>query len=225
MKDILVFAGRLWRNLNRRVSRLTLAASGVESGPVLSRLGTSENGWYVPEGMPAEALCYCIGVGLDASFDFELAKTDARVVSFDPTPKAVAYMERENNGQVIFHPWGLMDRDGTLRLYEPLSQDHGSHFAHDLHRTNRFHEVECYRFATILEKLGHATPYLVKMDIEGSWFEVIQDMMRDSIHPKVLEVEYDSPAPVWRVMRIHRQLKAAGYRLVLRQGDNAVYML
>jgi FkbM family methyltransferase len=238
MKQAAVFLGRAWRNLNRRISRLYLnrqlrgagggpgggPAGGAASGPGgFERLGSAQNGWYRPRDLPRGARCYCIGVGLDASFDFALAERGAEVHAFDPTPAAIAYMERVNAGRVAFHPWGVLDSDSTMRLYQPMSADHGSHFLHDLHQTGKFHEVPCYRLATIMGKLGHDRIDLMKMDIEGSWYEALQDMVAAGIRPGILEVEYDSPAPIWRVARIHRLLVRAGYALILREADNAIY--
>ena len=217
MKPLVVFVGRAWRNLNRRVSRLYLDRQ-VKPGQIpLERLGSTENGWYAPRDLAPETLCYCLGVGLDASFDFALAERGAKVHAFDPTPKSIAYMARENRGRVAFHQWAVLNRDGTMRLYAPLSEAHGSHFAQDLHRTGKFHEVPCLRLATIRERLDHPNPWLMKMDIEASWYEALPDIIEQStIRPRLLEVEYDSPAPPWRVSRIHRLLAGAGYRLVLR---------
>lgn len=220
------FLRRAWRNANRRLSRLYLDRSVVQGGPAMERLGSAGNGWYAPKDMPVGARCYCIGVGLDASFDFALAERGADVHAFDPTPSAITYMERENQGRTTFHPWGVLDQDTTIRLYAPYDPRHGSHFAEDLHGTGKFHEVPCFRMSTILERLGHAADsiYLLKIDIEGSWFQALQDMIASRIYPKYLEVEYDSPAPLWRVRPVHRQLIASGYALMLREADNAIYV-
>lgn len=218
------FLGRAWRNLNRRASRLYMAAQ-TRRPLALDRLGSTKNGWFAPPGRLEGRRCYCIGVGLDASYDFALAERGAEVHAFDPTPDAIAYMQRENAGRVQFHPWGVLDRDASMRLYFPLSPDHGSHFLHDLHGTGQFHEVPCLRLATILQRLGHDHVDILKMDIEGSWFEVIPDMLSTGLRPGLLQIEYDSPAPLWRVASRHRMLQAADYVLALREGDNAVYVL
>lgn len=225
MNGFSVFAGRAWRNINRRISRLYISLTFPRAAERLTRLGSDENGWYSPEGLGPGTLCYCIGVGYDASFDFELAALGAEVHSFDPTPHAVDYMERENSGRVAFHPWGAYDEDTTIRLYFPKSESHGSYFAEDLHNTGKFHEVPVFRIATIMERLGHHHIDLMKMDIEGSWFQALTDMLGDGITPGILEVEFDSPAPVWRVGRIAKLLRGAGYKLILQEGDNCVFRL
>lgn len=225
MSKFQVFAGRAWRNVNRRISRLYLSWTFPKGSAPLTRLGSDANGWYAPEDPAPGMLSYCIGVGYDASFDFDLAARGAEVHSFDPTPHAVGYMERENKGRVTFHPWGAYDEDTTIRLYFPKSESHGSYFAEDLHNTGKYHEVPVYRIATIMEKLGHDRIDLMKMDIEGSWYQALADMLGDDITPGILEVEFDSPAPVWRVRRIAMLLRKAGYKLVLQDGDNCVFQL
>ena len=215
--------GRAWRNLNRRVSRVYLDIAPARTEHPMRRIGSAENGWFMPEDMPQGARCYCVGVGLDASFDFALVEHGADVFSFDPTPPAIEYIERENNGRVSFHPWGLLDSDSSMRLYYPLAGDHGSYFINDLHHTGKYYEVPCYRLSTIFEKLGHDSVYLMKIDIEGSWYQALIDIIESKIYSEFLEIEFDSPAPVWRVSRIVRLLQNNGYRLVLREGDNAIF--
>jgi len=222
--DLLVFIRRAWRNANRRISRAYLDLAASRTDQKLEKLGSQAHGWYAPPDLPQGARCYCIGVGLDASFDFALAERGAEVHAFDPTPTAIAYMERENAaGTVTFHPWGVLDRDTTMRLHYPMNADHGSYFIHDLHGTGKFHEVPCHRMSTIMKKLGHREVYLVKMDIEGSWYEAVPDMLASGIRPLYVQIEFDSPAPVWRVAPVLRALSANGYRMALRAGDNTVF--
>jgi FkbM family methyltransferase len=218
-----IFLGRARRNVERRVSRLWIDAFAHRTRETLDRLGSDENGWYAPAAMPSHALWYCIGVGLDASFDFELAGRGFDVHSFDPTPPAIDYMNCQPHGRVNLHPWGVLDADTTDRLHVPLNPTHGSYFLENLHHSKRDFEVPFYRLETILGKLNHKTPYLLKMDIEGNWFRVIPDIIAAGILPEFLMLEYDSPASVNRVSRAHRVLENSGYAMVLREADNVVY--
>lgn len=225
MGQIVLFLGRAWRHLNRRASRFYLGLQRQSGHIRLERLGSPRNGWYAPVDHSASLRCYCIGVGNDASYDFALAERGAEVHSFDPTPSVIDYMNRNNLDRVRFHPWAVLDEDGEMRLYFPMSETHGSYFAEDLHNTGRFHEVPCYRLTTIMERLGHDRVDLIKMDIEGSWYAVLHDLAAGRVRPALLEVEYDSPAPVWRVASAHAALRRAGYVLTLQERDNAIYEL
>lgn len=230
MKGILivqlqVFLGRAWRNLSRRVSRRYVRTQLVSSPEPLVRLGSQAGGWFAPAATPPGAVCYCGGVGLDATFDFELKERfGAEVHSFDPTPKAIGYMRDANTAGVAFHPWGMLDRDSIVRFHAPLSDDHQSYFVENLHKTDKFIDAECLRVSTIMKKLGHHEIFLLKIDIEGSWFAVLKDMIAEEIRPKVIDVEFDSPAPIWRVMAVTRLLQRNGYQAVAQEKDNVVFL-
>lgn len=177
-----------------------------------------------PASIPKGAVVYCGGVGLDASFDFDLRKrSGAEVHSFDPTPKAIDYMERSNDCGVIFHPWGMAGEDRTLRFYMPLAESQNL-FTTDLHRTGQYIEAQCYRLSTIMEQLGHQELFLMKIDIEGSWYDFTRDFIAQGIVPTVFNIEFDSPAPLWRVREITRLLARAGLFPVFREKDNVSFV-
>ena len=225
-KPAIVFADRAQRNLNRRLSRAWVSARARKSDYAMSRYGTGYGGWYIPDDMPQGALCYCIGVGVDASFDFALAEKGAEVHAFDPTPMSVEYMAQNTDKGVNFHPWGLWNEDKTMRFHIPMGENHSSHFITDLHHTGQYHEVPCFRLETMIDKLGHQGReiYLLKMDIEGAWYEAAMDFIPAGILPKFLGIEFDSPAPVWRVAPVVRALEAQGYDLVIQEKDNVTFM-
>lgn len=221
-----VFVGRAWRNLNRRLSRLYISRLAAQDDTGLVRLGSEAGGWRAPVDAPAGAVAYCGGVGVDATFDFALrCECGLEVHSFDPTPKAIAYMERANKADVAFHPWGMMDEDQSIRFYAPISDSHQSWFAENLHNTDKFIDAQCFRISTIMRKLGHEALYLLKIDIEGSWYGVLDAMLADGVTPEVVNVEFDSPAPIWRVMRTTRALMRSGYAVVYQEKDNVTFRL
>jgi FkbM family methyltransferase len=216
-----VWTGRAWRNINRKISRLYVSCLIKDSPVPLVRYGHGEGSWMAPEKIPNNAIIYCGGVGVDASFDFDLKnRTNADVHSFDPTPKAIEYMEMNNGCGVSFHPWGMLDRDAVVRFYDTLSDEQQSYS--DLHNTGKFTELKCYKISSIMKELNHNHIYLLKIDIEGSWYQVLIDMTGDSIFPDFINVEFDSPAPIWRVRPVMSVLAAAGYAPVFRERDNVV---
>ena len=144
--------------------------------------------------------------------------------SFDPTPLAIAYMERENKGRVDYHPWGMLDGDRTISFHAPFDLTHGSWFAENLHSTSTSVEAQCFTVRSIMSKLGHDHIDLLKIDIEGSWHAVLLKMLADSIFPQTICVEFDSPAPINRVRAVTNALFRNGYKLVLREHDNAVFL-
>lgn len=222
----IVFVGRAWRNLNRRISRLYMCMKLCKSPVGLVRYGSGEGSWMAPtpETFPKGAVVYCGGVGLDASFDFDLRiRTGAEVHSFDPTPKAIDYMEGANDCGVIFHPWGMAGDDCILRFYMPLAESQNL-FTTDLHRTGCYIEARCYRLGTIMKELDHVRLFLMKIDIEGSWYDFTRDFLAQGIVPEVFNIEFDSPAPLWRVREITLLLAGVGLLPVFREKDNVTFV-
>ena len=54
-------------------------------GAELRFLGEGDGAW------PERAVCCCVGVGVNATFDLALAERGHEVHSFDPTPRALDY--------------------------------------------------------------------------------------------------------------------------------------
>lgn len=223
LKSAQVFMGRAWRNLNRRISRQYLKRHEATSAADLHRLGSDYGGWYAPKRMPPGAICYCAGVGVDATFDFAIREAGADVHSFDPTPGSITYMEENAEKGVSFHPWGLWNENAEMKFYFPLNEDHTSFFLKNMHKSDKYFTGHCYTLKHIMEKLDHKQIYLLKIDIEGSWYEVIKDFVADKIFPKFLGVEFDSPAPVWRVAEICKLLARNGYAVVVVEKDNVTF--
>jgi len=219
------FLGRAWRRSNRAVSRAWLNTKVSPSNIVLEKYGNRAEAWYVAADIAPGAIAYCGGVGRDASYDFALVEQKhLQVYSFDPTPNAIAYMEKENQGRVDYRPWGLLDSDRTITFYAPFNPAHSSWFAENLHGTSTSVDAQCFTIKTVMEKLGHDHIDLLKIDIEGSWHAVLTQMIADSIFPDMICVEFDSPAPINRVYAVAKGLFRNGYKLVLREFDNAVFV-
>ena len=196
----------------------------VRGAVAMVKCGTTKEAWWAPADIMPGAIAYCGGVGRDATYDFCLAEEKGlEVHSFDPTPIAIDYMTRENHGRVAFHPWGMMGDDRVVRFHAPVNLDHTSWFAENLHGTSQFFDAECLTMKSIMARLGHDRVDLLKIDIEGSWFSVLLNMLADRIHPTTVCVEFDSPAPLSRVREVTLALEAAGYRAVLQEGDNVAF--
>ena len=194
----------------------------------LQRLGTDYGGWTVPVNLLHEhSICYCVGIGLDASFDFALAdQFECKVFSFDPTPKAIAYMESEqyNREHLKFIPIGVWNEDTQLRFYSPANPQETSHSIFDLHGTGKYFTAECRKLSMIMQDLGHDHIDLLKLDIEGAWHKVIRNIVDERIRISMLCVELDSPTSLARVLRVIRMLGSIGFVLAHFEKDNYLFV-
>lgn len=196
----------------------------VELDLPLERLGSDYGGYaVVPSELGPESVAYSFGTGEDTSFDVGLHRRfDMTVHGFDPTPRAITWVERQGfDGWFVFHPWGLAGFDGTARFTPPANPAHVSHTI--LPRSlcgGEPLEVPVQRLATIARRLGHERIDLLKMDIEGAEYEVIEDiapadLARLSVRQILIEYHHhlDGVARS-RTERSVRRLSRAGYAIV-----------
>ena len=190
----------------------------------LERLGSAYGGWVVPVQLFDESsICYCAGVGLDASFDLALAGRAGCIVhAFDPTPRAAAYAEQvaAKEPRFRFSPVGLWDEDTSMRFFAPADPSHVSHSIVNLQKTETFFEADCRSVRTLMRERGHDRIDLLKMDIEGAEYRVLDALLAEGILPGVLCIEFDErhhPIDAGYRKRMRQRidaLRGAGYRLV-----------
>lgn len=194
------------------------------SAEPLDRLGSDYGGWSVPlSWLGPDAICYCAGVGEDITFDLALiAATGAVVHAFDPTPRAVAHVRAAAAGQpkFVLHPEGLWKSDTTQRFYAPRDPAHVSHSILNLQATRAYFDAPCRRLSSKMRELGHPRLDLLKLDVEGAEYAVLDSLLEDQVWPRILCVEFDSRSPFRETVRALRVLLANGYRIATREGWN-----
>lgn len=195
----------------------------------LKEIGTTYGGWIVPVNLlNAKSICYCVGCGEDISFDLGLVdEFGCNVFAFDPTPRSIEHVKKVagKNSMYHFYEVGLWDKEETLNFYAPKDPEHVSHSLVNLQKTEDCISVKVKRLAQIMEEIGHNKIDLIKMDIEGAEYKVIETIIKDNINIKVLCVEYDecyNPLDSRYKERIQKSvlsLLESGYYLVCAQGN------
>jgi FkbM family methyltransferase len=216
---------KIWRTYAQlvRIDHVTRLHIHHQKDTIL--IGTKEySGWKIPKDiLKSGAVCYCAGVGEDASFDLELAtKFHCTVLSFDPTPRAIAYIEKLRTlpKTMQFFPFGIWDKDERIRFYEPGNPNHVSHSALNLHGTTKYFEADCHSISTLMKDFGHESIALLKLDIEGAEYRVIDSLIQHDIFPSVICVEYDEAYKpldkdwAFRIKASLEKLISAGYRII-----------
>jgi len=157
-------------------------------------LGTHYGGWSIyPDIIDAESTVYSFGVGEDISFDLALiSRFGVAIEAFDPTPRSIHWVKQQNiPSQFHLHEYGLADFDGDISFNPPKNPAHVSHtILEDALGNENSIKVPVLTLGSILEKLGHLSIDLLKMDIEGAEYQVINDMLENGIFPKQLLVEF-----------------------------------
>ncbi len=160
-------------------------------------LGTDYGGWLIDLGLiPRGSTIISAGVGEDISFDLELInRLDCHVVGIDPTPKSHRFIEN----QVNLTKFDLLKKaltskdDDIIKIYKNTNPHHVSESQLLTHNAvSRFdhYYAETINLETIFKKYDNVS--LVKMDIEGSEFDVIEkiNFIPDSVMQLCIEFHH-----------------------------------
>lgn len=163
------------------------------SSPItLELLGTDYGGWALDlEKIKQDSVVYSFGVGTDISFDTLLIQKKSCVIhAFDPTPRSINWVSTQKLPEEFkFYDIGLSNFDGESHFNEPPHKDWVSYSETTNPKEN---SVKCRveKLSTIMNRLNHNHIDLLKMDIEGSEFSVLENMYEENIFPDQILVEF-----------------------------------
>lgn len=159
-----------------------------------------------------------IGIGEDCSFDVDvMERLNACVYAFDPTPKAIKYIEsqalREN---FHFFPYGVSDKDGEVDFFLPKETAHvsASELLVDIVTDTDKVRVQMRKLSTLLNMLDISKIDIIKMDIEGSEYLAIPDILDSGIEFEQLCFELHQrffPDGKQKTSELFEKLNNAGY--------------
>jgi FkbM family methyltransferase len=180
-------------------------------------------------------IVYGVGAGEDISWDIGMVEEyGATVVIIDPTEKAQRHVEsvlatkkkQEDHQQVTFLPQGLSHVTGEIVFALPANPDHVSMRAVSLttttstNSTTRTVKAPVRTLRDFMAQLGHEYLDVLKMDIEGAEYDVLEGLMRENFMPFTqLLVEYhdrfltksEEEGSQLRHDKLLRGLKEAGF--------------
>jgi len=214
------------RVLYRRVRRAVNCAVGRDIRfapqtrvPAVS-LGSEYGAWSVcPRNLGADAIVYAAGIGTDISFDLALIERyGVTVRAFDPTPASIAWLETQQlPDRFTWRQVGLAAYDGQATFFPP---DNPAWVSHSMLQRGSAAaatiDVEVRRVSTLMRELGHGRIDVLKMDIEGAEYDVIDDILASGVNVGQLLVEFHhrfSGVGVERTRRAVARLNQSGYRI------------
>ncbi len=212
-----------WNRKLRDRARVAFDSLFCSASRDVQRIGDEGSGWVIDTRYKLE-VCYCAGVGKGITFEEGLAKLAARrVVVLDPSPTAAPTIARTTLTNMEFLPVGLAAEDGVVEFSVPQDPDEGSY---SVPRAG----LDCVRFRceklpTIMAAHGDRALDLLKMDIEGFEYDIVDQILAERIPVRQLCVEFHAwlrPRQTWKtIWRLYRR----GYRLIFKhRGDHTFVM-
>jgi FkbM family methyltransferase len=175
---------------------------------------------FAPGALAPGVLVYSLGVGEDAELDRALMDGfGAQVHAFDPTPRAIAWVKRQRWPAAFhFYPVGLAGYDGTAEFVAARNPAEPSyHFNQPATASAQRIQCEVRRLTTLAQQLGHKRIDLLKIDIEGAEYDVLDDLLASDLVVPQLLVEFHhrfKHIGRERTARAVDALRAAGYRVI-----------
>lgn len=216
----------------------------THAAPDILEFGSKYGRWAIrTTGLSAHTTLLCFGLGEDITFEQALiGHCGCRVVGFDPTPRSVAHLAAQQlPAQLSTHALALADHEGCLQLQLPpadaadqvsASAVAGYDGQGDTQAPGTAHpwvEVPCTTLEGALRIAGLPSADIVKMDVEGMEYRVIDQALASGWLQTVsqLLVEFHHFLPGLQARQTRRaiaDLQAAGFRIAWVGRTNHEYL-
>lgn len=198
-------ANATWKKIEKsppyqrfKVRLKQLAGKELKVTPDIRVDCVTDGGWsYDNRLLNEDSIVYSLGVGDFIDFDLGvIQRCGSRVFAFDPTPVSKSHVDNTDlPEQFHFFAWAAAGEDGTLTLYPRVKNDgtlSTDMFTLQPEAASADAGVEspALTIQTMAEKLGHERIDLLKMDIEGAEYDVIDALLESSLRPRQLLIEF-----------------------------------
>lgn len=183
--------------------------------------GNDYGGFYVyPATLNSNSVVYSFGVGEHISFDRTLIeKHQCHIYAFDPTPRSIDWVRKQSlPSGFTFFDYGIHTQTGHVNFNLPKNKGHvsGSTIKHDQVSGIHALSVPMKSFVDITNELAHHHIDILKMDIEGSEYEIIDDVLFSPVQIDQLLLEIHErffPNGKSKTRKLLKSLKRNGYAL------------
>ena len=178
------------------------------------------------DDLSSKSVVYAFGIGENLTFDLELIhKTGCTVHAFDPTPRSIEWTKnQELPKELKVYEFGIANIDGQVEFEAPRDPSHVSHAIPMGTARRAAIKVQVYRLATIMKMLGHDRIDLLKMDIEGAEYGVMDDFLAANIDIDQIAVEFHvRVGGKSRTRSMIKKLNDAGYWIIACYTDTCTF--
>jgi FkbM family methyltransferase len=183
--------------------------------------GNVYGGFFVnPSLISSQSIVYSFGIGEDISFDrMMIEQHHCQLFAFDPTPKSIQWVKNQQLPQEFhFQEYGLATETGMAEFNLPANDQYvsGSLVSHQKVDATKKVSVPMKSFADIVNDLNHNQIDVLKMDIEGSEFDVLETILNSDVAINQLLIEFHErffEDGRQRLKRALKLMKQHGYKV------------
>jgi FkbM family methyltransferase len=206
--------------------------------------------------LDSNSIVYSGGVGEDMSFDLKLEdKYKCKIFLIDPTQRAIKHYEEvkqmfktktialsgniqndylkniiglnPNFENFNYINKGLYREKTKLKFYKQTNPDYVSQSLVLNMFGNEYDKVEVDSIKNIMKEHNHTKIDLLKLDIEGSEIDVLNQMLDDEIYPTYLCIEFDlllkNKDPNKLTEKIANRLQSNNYKILENKNLNITF--
>jgi len=217
------------RRIKQKLKRAYYWSQGLmpEIHIPVTTVNPGEQAWYFnDESLSSDSIIYSLGLATNIEFDLRIIeKYGAHVHGFDPTPESVKWIEAQDlPAQFHHHPVAIAGHDGEISFQPPdqasncsraTAQGANNPQVSSLRSQPSF-LVPCKKLSTIMSEQEHSKIDLLKMDIEGAEYDVLEDLLGNELQISQILVEFHHRFPgigIQRTLDIVKKLRDRGYLL------------
>jgi FkbM family methyltransferase len=152
-------------------------------------LGTRDQ-WTILPDLCSDSFIVSAGAGTDISFELALLERfGCTVVLLDPSTPGLRCYESLNPTPPRLHylPFGLASSAGKRLLYPP--DENADTTSWTITGNSKGHAIDCLDLTAVLHRFQRDSIDLLKIDIEGFEYEVLDGMLKSGIYPRQICVE------------------------------------
>ncbi len=153
-----------------------------------------DQAWYhAADSLHNGDIVYSLGLATNIEFDLNLmARYGVEIHGFDPTPESVDWIRQQALPPSFHHhPVAVGGDDGKIIFELPQTSGECARSV-DLRSTpaGRIITVPSRKLTSIAEELGHKRIALLKMDVEGSEYAILNDLLESDLQVHQILVEF-----------------------------------
>lgn len=214
------------KNQIRKLQRIALFAVGGFRWAEKQIVGDVDQWVCNPRILDHNSIIVSGGVGHNISFEHKILEgTNCRIFLFDPSPtgqKTMRLVENQSD-RILFQPIGLAGRNGTINFENPDNFQEGSFKKGS---GDSAHQFICRSISSLASEQGWPRIDLLKIDIEGFEYEVLNDVLKAGLKINQICVEFHTRKMIgisestFDIVRMVICLRRNGFHLVsIRSAD------